>query len=484
MRGLYRFSDHFGINKPQSQLDFVDIPLDTDIRLFVDPYALHVSPVDWLRTCGDLVVNYFDVLIQMLKGNCEAEALGLLANLHEPNETRLEMSAGKPSGRGWGRVQARQLYDQLRRSKAMRSGRLKDLGDFELFMPGIGSDKISDLAVNVIRGELAAYTKDQCDLYDVATENVPAGTFWNPDDKRWESHYAELPTYLDQGVILVPKYAVRRRLAVDYVEFYDKYVLSFLVAEHEHPGDALAHTLKNGDPKVYKKDLRAVYTRSKDNVFEFSQKHPIILQNYKRSLPRKVADPITNDSIEATQVSARRSDPNAAARDLASIPPGLKDAPKYHSLMIGVLTDIFYPELTRPKKEQSADEGRKRIDIFFTNSSTGGFFSRLVQKHNYLAPYISVECKNYSSDPENPEFDQLQGRLNRKRGFVGIMVCRTIQDRDLMLKRCRDVVNNDDNRLILVLDDRDITALLELVAAQDKNIISEYMEDKLKEILA
>jgi hypothetical protein len=80
---LYRFSDHFNIGKPQSQLDFVDIPLETDIKLYVDPYALHISPVDWLRTCGDLVVNYFHLLIMALRDKDHAKAMMLLSNLHE-----------------------------------------------------------------------------------------------------------------------------------------------------------------------------------------------------------------------------------------------------------------------------------------------------------------------------------------------------------------------------------------------------------------
>jgi hypothetical protein len=83
----------------------------------------------------------------------------------------------------------------------------------------------------------------------------------------------------------------------------------------------------------------------------------------------------------------------------------------------------------------------------------------------------------------NPEFDQLIGRLNRKRGFVGIMGCRTIEDRALMLKRCRDVVNNNDKQLILVLDDNDIIKLLDFAAAREQKKIDEYMEDRLKEIL-
>lgn len=215
LRGQRRFSDYFGISRGQSQLDFVDVPLDTDIELYVDPYALHVSPVDWLRSCGDLVANYFDVLIQALKAKDHTRAMSLISNLHEPNETRLGQSKGKPRGRGWGQVQARQLYDRLSSSKAVSSGKLQDLGDFELLVPGIGSDKISDLAINVIRGELTAYTKEQCELYGIATELVAAGGLWNPEQQRWEGHYAELPVYENAGVLLVPKVAVRRRLVPD-----------------------------------------------------------------------------------------------------------------------------------------------------------------------------------------------------------------------------------------------------------------------------
>ena len=136
-RGQYRFSDHFKVRKPQSQLDFVDVPMDTDIRLFVDPYALHVSADDWLRTCGDLVANYFQLLIESLKVGDKTKTLSLLSNLHEPNETRLGLSRGKPSGRGWGHEQANMLFARLSKSRAVVSGRLKDLGDFELLIPGV-----------------------------------------------------------------------------------------------------------------------------------------------------------------------------------------------------------------------------------------------------------------------------------------------------------------------------------------------------------
>ncbi len=107
----------------------------------------------------------------------------------------------------------------------------------------------------------------------------------------------------------------------------------------------------------------------------------------------------------------------------------------------------------------------------------------MVYVHKYHAPFVSVECKNYSSDPRNPEFDQLMGRLNRRRGFVGILTCRQVDDKALMLKRCRDVVNNDSTRLVLVLDDNDICTMLAFLAANERRKIDECLEDKLKEIL-
>jgi hypothetical protein len=122
-----------------------------------------------LRECGNIVVNYFDLLLRSIRRKDEAKVMTLLSNLHEPNDTHLGLSKGRPRGRGWGAKQARLLYDTLKSSRAVSSGKLKDLSDIELLMDGIGSDKISDLAVNLIRGELVSYTEEQCQLHNVPT---------------------------------------------------------------------------------------------------------------------------------------------------------------------------------------------------------------------------------------------------------------------------------------------------------------------------
>jgi hypothetical protein len=480
-RGQYRFSDHYRINRPQSQLDFVDIPLDTDVSLYIDPYALSVSGSDWLRECGNIVVNFFDHFLSVVRKKDEATAMKVIANLHEPNDIHLGVSLGRPSGRGWGGKQGFQLYETLKESSAVKSGLLKDLSDIELLMPGIGSDKISDLTANVIRGELVAYTEEQCLLYSIPTERINSGLYWDPEAKVWSSRYADLPVYKDERVVLVPKAAVRVRLVPDYEEFYNRFVLDFLSAEHLDANDSLVTLLKNGTSKVYKKDLKGRYKLSKDFLFEFTRRHPEVLKAYKETLPEK-AKPLDDISIEDRQDIPRETLAEDAHKKLERIPAGREKADEYHQTILGLLTVLFYPWLTRPVKEQPVDEGRKRIDILFSNSAEDGFFSRLVQMHRILCPYISVECKNYTEDPNNPELDQLMGRFSRKRGRFGILVCRRIEDQVKMLKRLQDVVNNTEG-VIIVLEDTDVTALLDLKRKGKVREVTDYLEGKLKPIL-
>ena len=101
-----RFSDHFKLGKSQAELDFVDVPLETDISLFVDPYALSIEMDSWFAECNNLVVDYFQLVINSIKEKEFQTAKRLLTNLHEPNDTHLGLSTGKPSGRGVGLIQA------------------------------------------------------------------------------------------------------------------------------------------------------------------------------------------------------------------------------------------------------------------------------------------------------------------------------------------------------------------------------------------
>lgn len=77
---LLQFTDYYHLNKRQSELDFIDIPLDTD-SLVCRSVRLTVAGDDNLRNCGDVLVEYFKLLLAAIKNKDENTALGLLSNL-------------------------------------------------------------------------------------------------------------------------------------------------------------------------------------------------------------------------------------------------------------------------------------------------------------------------------------------------------------------------------------------------------------------
>lgn len=168
--------------------------------------------------------------------------------------------------------------------------------------------------------------------------------------------------------------------------------------------------------------------------------------------------------------------------ELADINPGNQHASRYHSFMIGTLEFIFYPYLIYPVKEQEIHEGRKRIDIAYTNNGSEGFFFRRRLEARVNAVRIFVECKNYMKEIGNPELDQLAGRFSSVRGRFGFLVGRSFDDRARFIARCRDTAR-DDRGYIVALVDKDIVLMLEMIEVGRRLEIDEYIESRFHELL-
>lgn len=477
-----RISDHFGLKKSQAELDFVDVPIDGDLLLFVDPYAFTLDNDPWFVECNNLIVDYFALLVKSIRAGKVAEATRLLGNLHEPDDTHLGFArSGKP-GRGVGRNQAEDLLDALTNSKAVQSGALTDLSECELLIPGISSDKISDVTTNIIRGKLVEYTGSQCALHNIATSRVQGGIHWDETTHSWLNCYANLPVINGRRMVLVPKACVRFRPAITANEYYNKFVLDFLEAEHLRAHDSLVRTLKSGKKRVFRKDLKKKYPFNKDFLLKFSEDHPEVLRAYKEQA-QQGSKPLRDEDIEETHDDFfREIDHRKLATELQGINMGAQAASTYHNFIFGVLQSIFYPSLRYPQKEQEIHEGRKRIDITFNNGAQDGFFEELRINYQVFCPFVFFECKNYSADPANPELDQLAGRFGDKRGWFGVIVCRRVEDKSLMLKRCKDTLL-DGRGWILVFDDDDINQLLKLRADLDFRGINAFMNQQMRNLV-
>jgi hypothetical protein len=149
--------------------------------------------------------------------------------------------------------------------------------------------------------------------------------------------------------------------------------------------------------------------------------------------------------------------------------------------MIGVVEFLFFPYLVNPRKEKEIHQGRKRIDIFMENGARDGIFHRLHDVRKLPCSFVAIECKNYSTEVANPELDQLSSRFSVNRGKLGLLCCRTFEDRALFVERCRDTFK-DDRGLIVPLDDQTILQLLEIVQTGRRPEIEKKLTSLVDEV--
>jgi hypothetical protein len=473
-----KFSEFFRIGLTQAEVDFVDVELETDTPLYICPYAIQIRNDDWSAICGDLIRSFFAEVLNQLRAGNVARVKHLLSHLREPNETRLGQSVERPRGAGVGENRADLLADALVRSRAYQTGLLTDISEAELFIHGVGRDTISDLTTNIIRSALAKYTVDQCTLLDLPMQVTRAiGPLWSPDRLDWESSVLTLPHYAGKPILLVPKAAVRYRLSIDSQEFYNHFMVEFLQAEYLHAGGALVEVFKNGSSRVTKKSVKEVHPLIKDDLADFVREHPEVLERYKNLKGAK--GPLDKRQLDDHFDEFAFS--QALIDRLRQIPGGSDDADNYHRLCIGILTFAFHPEMSAPIREAKIHEGRKRVDIVYTNAASSGFFFRRLQAPQTRSQSIFVECKNYTKQLANPELDQLQGRFNLRRGFFGFLLCRAMENRQRIIAGCRDTAI-DGRGYMIVLEDSDVVEILEMIRDGRRQNLDGYLERRLAEI--
>jgi hypothetical protein len=477
------FSQAFQLGKSQLELDFVDVSLLRDNKVFIDPFGIAQALDRWSIDAASTVATFFQQVVDDIRSGHEQNARELLSHLGEPNETRFGYSSRRPKGKAIGELQAGEIYEALRTSSAVRQGFITALEECELMIKGISHDKISDLTTNILRGHLVDYTKAQCESLGVPMQNVPINPIFNLDSMCWEDRYAELPIWRNRQILLVPKSAVRFNPAYNYGRYYQHYVLNFLKArELENPASRLVRLIRNERKKterreVYKKDLAAQYPRAKEFLFEFSRQNPEVLREYKDDLKRLEASDSGSDvdSDDETVIA------EALTTVLGQTPVGNDHATSYHKLMLGIVEFIFFPKLAHPRKEREIHEGRKRIDIVTENAAHTGLFYTIPNIRHLPCAYVPIECKNYGREVGNPELDQLSGRFSVNRGKLGFLCCRQFQDRNLFIQRCRDTFQ-DDRGLVLPLDDQTILRYLALVEQGNRHMLEREWSNLVNEV--
>jgi hypothetical protein len=482
-----KISEIFNLEKTQRELDFVDIDIEVDLPLFLDPYFLSLRTDPWSVDAHRTVESFFHYVIDLYNAGRKSDAKSLFQNLSEPNETCFGVSEGRPRGRGVGTDEAVEIFDNLVSSNALEQRLVSHLEDLVIFVENVGKDKISDLTTNVIRKHLIEYTKGQCELHGIPlTDSVPTGFFWNPVQRKWDNEYNQMLVIGNRVILLVPKSIVSYSYKYTHENYCRHFVLEFLRHEHIRLNSSLVKrkTLKDGRENIWvNKDEIAKEEGAyrKEYLRDFTKKHPEIFKEFQHSTKKHVA-PLTHEQLEPEENFDLDEFVDLLITRLQGIKTGRDFASLYHKHILGIMEFLFYPHLTRPIIEEEIHDGRKRIDITFDNSAKSGFFHQLHSSKDIPSQYIFVECKNYGSEVANPELDQISGRFSPNRGKFGFLVCRKIDDMEKFIARCADTYHDSRGMIIPLVDD-DFVFLLNEIKRGRKHPEEDLLADRLRKII-
>jgi hypothetical protein len=472
-----KISELFGLNKTQAELDFVDIDPTMDTPLFLDPHFLGKRVDKWSIDATLTLKSFFQEIIDLIRDGKTSLAQSLFNHLHEPNSTCLGLSVGKPRGNGVGDGDTAKIFFSLLKSRAIQTGLVQDLQDNILFVDNFGKDKLSDMTTNIITKHLLDYTVSQCTLHNIPlVSNLSSGYYWSRQHSEWEIAPIQRLIATDKAIMLIPKGIVSFSESYTPQKYYNHFVLNFLQNEQLKLNSALVQKRKSGKRFVTKQSIKVDNPNSKEFLRKFTSKHPDVLKDFKQ---KTNSVPLQNSQISDINY---KTIANKLATDLTKITSGNHTAGKFHNHVLGILELLFYPDLINPVKEQEINQGRKRIDITFDNGSTSGIFFNLSNHFQLPCGYIYVECKNYSTDVANPELDQLSGRFSVNHGKVGILICRSFDDRALFINRCRDTYSAG-RGLVIPLTDQDLVNLLDNIHEENRTFFNNYLNNIVKEIV-
>lgn len=464
MGASMRVSEHYKLSRTQPTLDFVDVDVENDTPVYIDPSSLKNLPDEWSSQCHTMLSTFFHSVVDAINHRDQTRLRELLIRLQEPNETHFGLSKGRSRGRALGPHLVERISNNLAVSKAVETGLLEDLEDTALFIEGIGRDIVSDVTTNIIRGMLISYTQSMASMYGMPLlDGIRSGLVWNPSNREWEEGNTRMLVPGGTPLLLVPKAVVRHDLLLTKEDYFRNYLAPVLQDEElDNPASQLVQTAKSGRKYVTKTDVEIEYGGNKAKMVDLSAGRSHVFRAYKEEKRRNPSPPMEHDELSAA-TGTKPVNFQALLKEVLETPPGLEHATTYHKKVHALLSAIFYPWLTYPVVEHPLNESRKRVDITYTNRSTDGFFG-WVTRQGHPSSHIFVECKNYHSELGNPELDQLCGRFSPLRGKVGLLLCRSLTDKEKFLQRCRDTAITR-HEFVLLLDDSDLTALVEEVVA-------------------
>lgn len=444
-------NEAFNLSFHQSEVDFLIPNLEEDLNLYVDPFLFFKHPNPEYKAVHALIQKFFMVALEELKkGN--KDTVRRMLSFPEVKETMLGLSSGNHQGRGMGDSRGDIIYREIVANKDIQQYGINHLAEMQLLIEGVGFDMVSDMCTNIAKPFFVNYTQRQCRIHNIPMETgLCLEHLFDWEELEWDDQLVDLPVNPFNGgpILLVPKSVLRRFEEINYKDFWEttyRYILREIEVQRSIQSIGRA-------PKITWKEINEKYNFCKKTVVEVLHEQPELLREYLQKKEKASVAPVALDTIIGTDSGSNQV--QDFKDELQQIKPGNKDAKKYESLMVRILTLLFSPNLTDPHSQVRTVDGREIIDITFYNSASFGFWNDIKIKHgNNIIP---IELKNME-DLSNEEYFQIAARLNDDLGMFGLLIARKKDGLDIQRAYRRF---NREKKVIITLTDEDIYKILD-----------------------
>lgn len=292
--GKSRLSQIYGFDPAKA--DFIDVDLEDDLVLFVDPLLFWRSPHHEHHIVHAKVIKFFEEAIEQVKNGQTSKARKKFI-FPEP-ENLLGVSSKGHSGHGMSKELGGRVFDSIIQNKDILNNGLHFINELQLVIDDVGPDLISDMTVNIAKEYFVEYTQKNCQKFNIPLEKTKT-EFFIEEEGIWDERNVLLPINPDtkKGFLLTPRIVVRRRdLSLNYKEVYRDHLRDIFKERVEQSLEGLARK-----PKVTWKLVKEYYPNTKSVVVDAINNNPKLRHEVAESVDRDFSRRGLEVTMEAIQ---------------------------------------------------------------------------------------------------------------------------------------------------------------------------------------
>lgn len=209
--------------------DFLDVDVDTDTRMFLDPYLILTDDNPESDRFKILIETFFTKVTSDYYSNYDIS--NLFDHFHEIKENRLGMSSyGSIQGNGTGSILSEELMNEINKYLTLYPLCFKTLDELSIIVKGISNDRISDMTTSLCLKELISFTEKQLHKHRISIPHAKRNFYiWDESSLKWSYKEYYLPLINGDCLIMVPKkYCSTKVRLGSFQEFVNIGILGYL----------------------------------------------------------------------------------------------------------------------------------------------------------------------------------------------------------------------------------------------------------------